>query len=113
MFARSVKEIHNNNAHQLSYEENYRYAYNLVLYKHGNLLYTGVSDLVKQNLERLVKEVILPAFPSGGDGDPTHQSQEGERLMKAFRSVWEEHISGMSKLRDLLKYMVSDYACTV
>ena len=106
LFSKSVREIQNNNAHQLSYEENYRHAYNLVLYKHGELLYNGVCELVSQNLDRLTREVIVPAFPSGGDSDPMHRSQEGERLLKAFRNVWEEHISSMSKLRDLLKYMV-------
>jgi cullin 3 len=31
---------------------------------------------------------------------------EGERFLKALKSVWEDHISSMSKLRQILKYMV-------
>ena len=41
--ADAMDEIHNRNASSLSFEELYRNAYNLVLHKHGNLLYHGVS----------------------------------------------------------------------
>jgi cullin 3 len=105
-FAKAVREIHNNNAHQLSYEEHYRYDYNLCLFKHGEMLYNGVCDLVSQNLDSLVISVITPAFPTSSKDDPVHRSQEGERLLIAFRKVWDSHTSSMSKLRDLLQYMV-------
>lgn len=62
-----------------------------------------------ENLERMAKEQIVPAFPTGvsvGGIDHVLQAQEGERLLKAVRAVWDDHISSMSKLRDLLKYMV-------
>ena len=35
----AIDEIHNKNASSLSFEELYRNAYNLVLHKHGELLY--------------------------------------------------------------------------
>ena len=35
----AIAEIHNANASSLSFEELYRNAYNLVLHKHGELLY--------------------------------------------------------------------------
>lgn len=71
-------------------------------------LYNGVCTLVANNLDRLAKEIIVPAFPSGtgGAGDSTLRAQDGERLLKAVRAVWDEHIQNMSKLRDVLKYMV-------
>lgn len=31
---------------------------------------------------------------------------EGERLLKAVKAVWEDHISSMRKLTQVLKYMV-------
>lgn len=31
---------------------------------------------------------------------------EGERFLKALKTVWEDHVSGMSKLRQILRYMV-------
>ena len=36
---KAIAEIHNQNASSLSFEELYRNAYNLVLHKHGELLY--------------------------------------------------------------------------
>jgi len=108
-FAKAVTEIHNNNAHRLSYEENYRHAYNLCLYRHGKMLYDGVCALIKDNLVRMARERIIPTFPTGGQDDPVYQSQEGERLLKSFRAVWDQHISSMSKLGDLLKYMDRTY----
>jgi cullin 3 len=101
----NIREIHNQNASNLSFEENYRYAYNMVLYKNGAVLYKGVCQLVADNIDRLAQSEIIPAFPSGSSKDPVQQSQEGESLLKALRRVWDDHTGNMSKLRDILKYM--------
>ncbi|KAH7927936.1 Cullin-domain-containing protein [Leucogyrophana mollusca] len=101
----NIREIHNHNASSLSFEENHRFAYNMVLYKQGGVLYHGVCKLVADNVDRLAKNDITPTFPSGGDDDPTQQSQAGELLLKALRRVWDDHTGNMSKLRDILKYM--------
>lgn len=98
-------EIQNHRAMNLSYEENHRYAYNMVLMKSGDLLYKGTCELITSNLEKLAKQDIEPAFPSG-TGDPIQRGQEGEVLLKAVRKVWDDHTSSLSKLRDVLKYMV-------
>lgn len=70
------------------------------------MLYKGVNTLVAENIDRLALDEVQPAFPTGVGGDPAHQSQEGERLLKAVRNVWDDHTGSMSKLRDMLKYMV-------
>ncbi|OJA13390.1 hypothetical protein AZE42_07598 [Rhizopogon vesiculosus] len=101
----NIREIHNKNASNLSFEENYRYAYNMVLYKNGTVLYKGVCQLVAENIDRLAQREIIPAFPSGSSKDPTQQSQEGEFLLRAVSRVWNDHTGNMSKLRDILKYM--------
>jgi cullin 3 len=103
----NIREIHDQNASNLSFEENYRYAYNMVLYKNGGVLYKGVCQLVAENIDRLAQKEIIPAFPSGSSKDPVQQSQEGELLLRALRRVWDDHTGNMSKLRDILKYMVS------
>ena len=104
--SRNIIEIQNHNAANLSFEENHRYAYNMVLYKHGDKLYRGSTQLVAQNLEKLAKEYIVPTFPTGVSDDPVQRSQEGEMLLKALKKVWDDHTSSLSKLRDVLKYMV-------
>ncbi|KAG8213020.1 Cullin family-domain-containing protein [Butyriboletus roseoflavus] len=78
----------------------------MVLYKSGSMLYKGVCQLVTENVERLAEEEIIPAFPSRSDSEPMQQGQEAELLLRALRRVWDDHTGNMSKLRDLLKYMV-------
>ncbi|GJJ08693.1 hypothetical protein Clacol_002912 [Clathrus columnatus] len=97
--ANAVREIHNHNAFRLSYEETYRHAYNLVIAKHGDIVYRGVNDLIMENLDKLAKEEVAPAFPSGGSSDPAHQSQEGEVFLKAIRKVWDDHLRCMRQLK--------------
>ncbi|KAI0649089.1 Cullin-domain-containing protein [Trametes meyenii] len=103
--SRNIIEIQNHNAASLSYEENHRYAYNMVLYKHGDKLYKGSTQLVAENLDKLAKEHIIPMFPPGVTSDPIQRSQECELLLKALKKVWDDHTSSLSKLRDVLKYM--------
>lgn len=104
--SRNIVEIQNHNAHNLSYEENHRYAYNMVLYKNGERLYKGTTALIAANLDKLANEHIVPTFPAGGRDDPLQKSQAGEMLLKAVRKVWDDHTSSLSKLKDVLKYMV-------
>ncbi|KAI0719294.1 Cullin-domain-containing protein [Cerioporus squamosus] len=103
--SRNIVEIQNHNAANLSFEENHRYAYNMVLYKNGDRLYKGTRQLIAENLDKLAKEYIIPAFPTNVSDDPMQKSQECEMLLKALRKVWDDHVSSLTKLRDVLKYM--------
>jgi len=84
----------------------YRYAYTLVISKQGELLYTGVKSLVRENLDRLAREQIVIQFPSGSATDPLQLAHEGDQLLKAFNAVWADHCSNMTKLKAVLAYMV-------
>ena len=53
----AIDEIHHRNASSLSFEELYRNAYNLVLHKHGELLYSGVSDRLATHLIETVQRL--------------------------------------------------------
>ncbi|KAF8968105.1 Cullin-domain-containing protein [Flammula alnicola] len=102
--SKNIREIQNHNASNLSFEENHRYAYNMVLYKHGDRLYNGVRTLVIENLDTLAREEIVPAFPTGTT-DAKMQNDEEEVLLKALRKVWDDHRSNMVRLGQILKYM--------
>ena len=102
----NIREIQNHNAASLSFEENYRYAYNMVLYKEGEMLYRGIGSLIAENLEHLASDQIAPRFPAGSINDPIQRTQAGELLLKALRQVWDDHVSNMTKIGQLLKYMV-------
>jgi hypothetical protein len=107
--SRNIREIHAHNAFRLSFEENHRFAYNIVLAKKGALLYDGVCTLVRENLDRLAQEEVIPAFPASADidgADPAAQSDERTLLLKALKRVYDDHLGNMCKLRDILKYMV-------
>lgn len=120
--AAAIREIQNHNASRLSFEEHYRYAYNLVLFKHGDQLYSGVKTLVVEHLDRLAHDRIVPAFPRsggtrgagklGGGAEAIERATEGDRFLKAVKGVWEDHTGSMRKLKDVLKYMDKVHAPT-
>lgn len=78
----------------------------MVVQKQGNQLYDGVNNLIASNIDRLVDAEVKPTFPTTVMGDASQKSHESERFLKAVRFSWDDHIGGMTKLRDLLKYMV-------
>ncbi len=90
----AIKEIHKERAGSLSFEELYRNAYNLVLQKHGDLLYRGVSDQVKNHLRVVGKHVA--------------QATDGN-LLQRLNEAWERHTTTMVMIRDILMYMDRTY----
>jgi cullin 3 len=102
----NIREIQHHRAHTLSFEENYRFSYQMVLTKNGPMLYNGVVDLVVQNLDRLSAEFIIPVFPSSLDKEPAERAHDNARLLKALTHVWEDHADSMEKIGSILKYMV-------
>ncbi|GBE88007.1 Cullin-domain-containing protein [Sparassis latifolia] len=108
----NIVEIQKHHAENLSYEENHRFAYNMVLYKHGETLYKGTCKLIAENLDKLAKEQLVPTFPTVTADDPVQKSQAWETFLKALRKVWDDHTSSLSKLRDVLKYMDRVYTKT-
>jgi cullin 3 len=92
--ANAIDEIYNRNASQLSFEELYRNAYNLVLHKHGTLLYEGVTEKISSHLLETVQR--LAEVP-----DST--------LLEEMASVWSEHQITMVMVRDILMYMDRTY----
>lgn len=46
------------------------------------------------------------AAVSGDAMDLQASAQEGEKFLAALKAVWDDHTACMSKLKDLLKYMV-------
>lgn len=51
------------------------------------------------------------AGPSSANGP--EMAMEGERFLRALRSTWDDHSSSMSKLRSILKYMVSHFVGSI
>jgi hypothetical protein len=55
----AIHHIHAHNASQLSFEELYRNAYNLVLHKYGETLYNGVQGVVEAHLRDVVAGNVI------------------------------------------------------
>ena len=92
--ANAIDEIYNRNASQLSFEELYRNAYNLVLHKHGTLLYDGVSEKISSHLLDTVQKLAK-----------CHDSS----LLEEMAATWSEHQITMVMVRDILMYMDRTY----
>jgi cullin 3 len=92
--ANAIDEIYNRNASQLSFEELYRNAYNLVLHKFGMLLYDGVTENISGHLLETVQR--LADVP-----DST--------LLEEMAATWSEHQITMVMIRDILMYMDRTY----
>lgn len=136
----AIAQIQHHNISQLSYEEHYRYAYNLILNQQGDMLYNGVRKQVQEHLAHQCDTQLVPAFPLSPD--EAHAASEAistsggvtkgkaredparvlgllpgnadailrtipacERFLSAVTSVWDDHCSCMSKIRDVLKYV--------
>ena len=94
ILALAIDEIYNRNASQLSFEELYRYAYNLVLQKYGNILYDGISSKLTYHLNKTLLAL-----------QQTHTSQ----LLESIVMAWKEHTITMVMIRDILMYMDRTY----
>ena len=111
--ASAMDEIHNRNASTLSFEELYRNAYNLVLHKHGGLLYDGVEDGLARHLRvsggRLVR--LGGRCDVGAEDDGAQSSAGGDayRLLTEHSRAWKEHRITMVMVRDIFMYMDRTY----
>jgi cullin 3 len=90
----AIKEICKHNTGVLSYEELYRNAYNLVLHKHGDMLYRGLEDCLTELLTQVVKQVAGHAESS---------------FLERVKQEWEWHKVSMVHVRDILMYMDRTY----
>lgn len=108
--AQAIREIHKKNASILSFEELYRNAYNMVLHKNGDKLYEGVKRVITQHLEEVASAQIVPNFPLSGASSSSQTNPVngvgGANFLKVLKNVWEDHITCMLMIRDILMYMV-------
>ena len=95
ILANAIDEIYNRNASQLSFEELYRNAYNLVLHKHGTLLYDGVSEKLSTHLLATVER--LADIPETS-------------LLEEMVSTWSEHQVSLTSADLIFAALIHKYA---
>jgi cullin 3 len=86
----AIHEIHKQNASGLSFEELYRNAYNMVLHKHGDILYFGLKEVVNDHLKGVATNVSVAIE---------------ENFLPELRKSWNDHKTSMLMIRDILMYM--------
>lgn len=86
----AIREIHNKNASGLSFEELYRNAYNMVLHKHGERLYTGLINTLTAHLQEIARLI---------------EQKEGVSFLAELKKHWDDHNKSTQMIRDILMYM--------
>ena len=114
-------KIHRKEASNLSYEELYRFAYRLVLKKQGEKLYDNVKSFEAEWLQTEVRPSILAKITStlqsqdGGGASATASANDrreaGERFLTTLRASWNDHVTAMNMMADVLMYMVGIHVC--
>ncbi|KAJ2874567.1 hypothetical protein GGH93_002311 [Coemansia aciculifera] len=107
--ALAINEIYKHNVSQLSFEEYYRTAYNLVLSKNGSLLYNGVRTVLETHMRESLERDILQRAQTA-DANPT--TENNEAFLFSVRLLWSEHVTAMLMIKDILMYVDNVYVKT-
>ena len=86
----AIDEIYKRNSSVLFFEELYRTAYNLVLQKHGDLLYKGGCDSFDSHSQAITTDMLKVA-------DAT--------LLADLCVAWEDNKTTITKVKDIVMYM--------
>eukprot|EP01031_Cornospumella_fuschlensis_P028471 gene28471-34368_t len=95
--SRAIDEIYNQNNSNLSFEESYRYGYNLVMQKHGDLLYEGLKITLTKHLQ-VTFQIIAAAH--------------SEQLLETLAAEWSRHTTAFDLIKDILMYVDKSYCST-
>eukprot|EP00252_Welwitschia_mirabilis_P001892 TRINITY_DN1185_c0_g1_i1.p1 TRINITY_DN1185_c0_g1~~TRINITY_DN1185_c0_g1_i1.p1 ORF type:complete len:733 (-),score=125.87 TRINITY_DN1185_c0_g1_i1:316-2514(-) len=94
----AIQEIYNHNASGLSFEELYRNAYNMVLHKYGEKLYSGLVATMTSHLKEIAKSI---------------EASQGSLFLEEVNRKWVEHNKALQMIRDILMYMDRTYVTNV
>ncbi|XP_042501578.1 cullin-3A-like [Macadamia integrifolia] len=86
----AIHEIYNHNASGLSFEELYRNAYNMVLHKFGDKLYSGLVSTMTLHLKEISKSI---------------EAAQGASFLEELNRKWTDHNKALQMIRDILMYM--------
>ncbi|KAJ2985024.1 hypothetical protein NUW58_g5755 [Xylaria curta] len=114
----ALRDIHTQNAGNLSFEQLYRYSYKIVLSKSGQLLYDRVKEFeetwfaekVMPPISVLITKNLVSITLDGALGTSVVERRAmGERFLKVVRSSWEHHNMCMNMIADILMYLDRGY----
>lgn len=115
----ALRDIHNRNAGNLSFEQLYRYSYKIVLQKSGGLLYDRVKEFEENWFAREVMPPILSLVSKNLINVTLHESSGtsvvdrramGDKFLKGIKNSWESHNISMNMIADILMYLDRGYS---
>ncbi len=87
----AIHQIYQQNASSLSFQNLYTSGYQIVLHKHGEVLYSGVEETITIHISGERDKVLL---------------EPDSLFLQALLDQWESHRTAVSMIRDILMYMV-------
>lgn len=90
----AIREINHRRTSDLSYEQLYRYSYNMVLHKHGDYLYSGLTKLLSEHLREVAAQI---------------RAAHTENFLSEVRTQWAWFELSLGHVRDVLMYMDRTY----
>lgn len=90
----AITEINKRNTFDLSFEQLYRFSYNMVLHKHGDYLYRGLAELQTEHLNSVAAEIRSAAPPA---------------FLPEIKRQWKWFELSLAHVRDVLMYMDRHY----
>lgn len=120
----AIHDIQNKNASKWSFEQLYRLAYNMVLSKNAQFLYTHVHDEIVKHLEvniRIQLDNIIAEKYENIDHTNTETNdelnQQGQNFLKSdaaailsfFNKIWDDHLICIWLISQVMMYMDRTY----
>lgn len=90
----AISEINNRNTSNLSFEQLYRFSYNMVLHRHGDVLYDGLVNLLTTHLAGVATEI---------------REQNPPMLLAETQRQWKWFSLSLAHVRDIMMYMDRHY----
>jgi|Transcript_52290 cullin 3 len=90
----AIHQIYQQNASSLSFQNLYTSGYQIILHKHGDILYNGVEETITQHIVGEREKVMACAEPV---------------FLQELLDHWEKHRTAVSMIRDILMYMDKNY----
>ncbi|XP_068196243.1 cullin-3-like isoform X2 [Antennarius striatus] len=85
-----IQEVQRKNNAELSFEELYKNVYKMVFHKHGEKLYTGLREVVREHLKKVQKDVL---------------NSLNNNFLQTLNQAWNDHQTAMVMIRDIVIYM--------
>lgn len=93
----AITEINKRNTSNLSFEQLYRYSYNMVLHKHGDFLYSHLTALQTQHIRSVAQQISNTDSPA---------------FLSEIQRQWSWFELSLAHVRDVLMYMDRHYVKT-